>query len=268
VSNGNLEALKEAVGAFGLTLKETDKTLSTLLHHASSANQLLVMQYLIDNGAELDAADKDGNTPLHVAASKGNAEAVHLLLDSGVNTTTFNNGGDAPLHTAGKEKSGQALGAFLAHSRVDWGLKGFRNRTVMHVIAEADNLECCKVLHEKVVKKVGDGPRKPCSPHTQHNRHVCACSKDDDGLTAIHLAARMNSHRVLEYIIQQCKNHHPNFVLESVDEENGTPLHAAVDSGNFEVACVMLKYGANPLALKGDIPPPLHLAAPKAEWRW
>ena len=176
------------------------------------------MRYLIENGVELDAADQDGNTALHVAACRGNIESVHLLLDAGSSTTATNNSGDAPIHTAAREKSAAALKTFLVHSRVDWDLKGFRNRTLMHIIAEADNLECCKALHEEVVKKMGCGENHTsCHAHSSHShgeRNLCACIKDDDGLTAVHLAARMNSHKVLEFIIQQCRRHCPDFVLE------------------------------------------------------
>ena len=256
-ATGNMDTLKEAIKTFGLTLRETDKNLSTLLHHASGANQTPVMQYLIENGAELGAADKDGNTALHLAACKGSVDAIRLLLDSGAPTAAVNSLTDAPIHTAGKEKSGQSLRAFLSHPRVDWGLKGFRNRTVLHAIAETDNLECFKVLHDEALKRTGSA----CQEQSAHaDIGLCLCNKDDDGLTALHLAARMNSYQVLEHMIQQCKIHNADSLLGFVDEENGTPLHTAVDAGHLEVARVMLRYGADPLALRGDIPPPLHLA--------
>lgn len=254
-TTGDLAALKESIKAFGLTLKETDKHGSTLLHHATRAGQVPVMKYLLENGVELDAVDKDGNTALHLGACGGHMEALGLLLNSGASVATVNNIKDAPIHTAAREKSGKALGAFISRPGMDFSLKAFRNRTIAHIIAESDNIECCKVLHEELSKK---GPVDPKVAHTSGS--ICLCSKDDDGLTVVHLAARKNSYKVLEFFIQHCKSHTIDNLLGFVDEEDSTPLHAAVDAGNFEVACVLLKYGACPTVLKGDIPPPLHLA--------
>lgn len=248
-TKGELEALQDAVKDLGLTLKERDKNQSTLLHYATEANQVSVMKYLIENGVDLDAADKDGNTALHLATQGGYTETIHLLLDSGANTTVVNKMKDPPLHTAAREKSGQALKAYLSHSAVDYQARGYRSRTILHAIAEVDNLECCKVLQEAVAKKVDKGT------------HLLShCIKDDDGLTALHLAARKNSHQVLDFFFLQCKSVSMDRMLHCIDEENSTPLHIAVDAGNFEVACVLLKYGASPLVMKEDIPPPLHLA--------
>lgn len=259
---GSLETLKEAVQTFSLTLRETDGNLSTLLHHATSANQVLVMKYLLENCIEVDSVDKDGNTALHVASSKGHVEAIKLLLCSGASTTITNYAKDPPVHTAAREKSGRALRAYV-HAGSDITVKGFRNRTIVHAIAETDNVEGVKVLYEQVIENVKDEVAVcnfPNSPGSIHAGHMCSCSKDDDGLTAVHLAARNNSYQFLEFLIQHCKAHTTDSLLGFVNGENSTSLHAAVDAGNFEVACILLKYGACPLVLKGDIPPPLHLA--------
>ena len=58
---------------------------------------------------------------------------------------------------------------------------------------------------------------------------------DDDGFTAIHLAARKNSHQVLREIFRCWKEqgYSMDSVLDFIKEENSTPLHVAVDGGNY-----------------------------------
>ena len=245
---GKLEELKSSIDAYELTLKETDQNGCTLLHHAAAHNQVTVMQYLIDSGINLDDTDNDGNTALHLATSNECVEACHLLLSSGASDTVLNKDLDAPLHIAARGKN-KALAAILNH-QVEYLVLGYRSRTPLHVIAEFDNIEGVKMFN----RTINSGVNK--------NRTIKLCAADDDGLTPMHLAARKNSHRTLEFFINCCSNYGYSIedVLGFLDEENSTPLHAAVDSGNFEVAEVLLKHGASPIVSRGDLIPPLHLA--------
>lgn len=252
-SEGKIEELKRAIESYGLTLRETDRNDCTLLHHAAAKNQLEVIQYLIESGISLDAVNKDGNTALHVATIEGNVEAIHVLLDSGARDTILNSKMEAPLHIAATGANKGLVPAFLEHP-VDMVICGYRNRNPLHVISQNDNLEGCKAFHEFLLaeyKRGGDSETK-----------FKICAVDSDGLTPIHLAARCNSYVVLDFLITKCKEHgYPTeTVLAFLDEENSTPLHAAVDGGNSEVVCVLLKHGADPLALVDDMAPPLHLA--------
>ena len=246
-ARGDLAALEGSVARFGLTMRESDKNSSTLLHHAARTNQVEVMEYLLKHGIELDATDKHGDTALHVAARESHVQAIHLLLESGASISILNSEKEAAVHTAAREKSGQALKAIVEHQFCTaCRLKGFRNRTILHYIAAEDNMEACKVL-QGCLSKVPD-------------KRKCLHLKDDDGLTPVHLAAQNNSYQVLEFFILLCREHSLDSTLGFVDEENSTPLHAAVDAGHLEVARVLLKYGACPMVMKGDIPPPIHLA--------
>ena len=252
-SEGKLEELKKSIESYGLTLKETDGSECTLLHHAAAANQVTVMQYLIESGIGLNTVNKDGNTALHVATINGSVEAIHFLLHCGASDKILNSRKEAPLHIAAVGTNKALVPAFLEHNSVDLTVCGYRHRTPLHIIAENDNLEGCEVFHQAVMAQVEQGCMQA---------KFKLCASDDDGLTPIHLAARCNAHLVLDFIITKCKSHgYPTeTVLGFIDEENSTPLHAAVDGGNSEVVHVLLKHGADPLALVEDMTPPLHLA--------
>ena len=248
---GNLEEIKAWCEVFGLTIKETDKKGSTLLHAASRANQVHVMQYLIENGINVDATDDEGNTALHIAVTNGHIEALHLLLNSEASDTILNRNHDGPLHIAMRLNMANVIAAFLEHP-IELVVFGYRKQTPLHVIAEHDNLEACKVLHNSIL----------LNAEYKKKGGFRLCAADEDNLTPIHLAARKGSHRVLDFMITMCKEHgYPTeAVLCYLDEENSTPLHAAVDGGHYEVVCVLLKHGADPGINRDDQPPPIHVA--------
>ncbi len=250
VVEGKLNELKNVLKEHDMTLSEVDIEGRTLLHHATLHNQQLIMSFLIHSGINLDAVDNIGNTALHLATEKDLPDACHLLLTNGASDSILNKDVYAPLHLAAQGKN-KALEAILDHP-VEFSVAGHRSKTPMHIICENDNIEGIILMQKKVMDNV----------MMSKNRLFKICATDDNGLTPIHLAARKNSHRVLNFIIQCCTNH--GYTIETVlgflDEENSTPLHAAVDSCNTEVVKVLLEHGASPTDSKGNLIPPLHLA--------
>lgn len=52
----------------------------TLLHGAAEEGRVLILEFLIINGADFTARDDDGRWPLHLAAQSGHLECAKLLL--------------------------------------------------------------------------------------------------------------------------------------------------------------------------------------------
>ena len=234
---------------FGLTLRERDRNKATLLHHASRACQLPVMQFLIENGVELDAVDESGNTALHLAAMACDIDGISLLLQSGASSDLLNHERNALLHLAAKDMSGHNLKACLSHP-INVHIRGQHNRSVLHILCETDNVEGCKVMNEFIkIQQLNDcqEPLKTC---------------DDDDFTPIYLAARKNAYRILEREIACWKEMGQSvwLLFDLMNEKINTPLHVAVDGCNYEVVCILLEHGTNPTVLKGYLSPPLYLA--------
>jgi len=55
--------------------------IKTLLHYMIEEGKQLVVEYLLQNSAELDVKDEKGNTPLHAAAEKCQYEIIQLLAN-------------------------------------------------------------------------------------------------------------------------------------------------------------------------------------------
>ncbi len=67
--------------AFGVdpSFQDPDRHNTTALHAAALKNNTTMVEYLVQNGAKLQATDEAGETPVQAARKAGCAEATQLL---------------------------------------------------------------------------------------------------------------------------------------------------------------------------------------------
>ncbi len=73
---------------------------STPLHNAADHGHKGILEYLISEGADVNARNYYRHTPLHDAASAGRADIVKILLEAGADPNVKGNDGDTPLSAA------------------------------------------------------------------------------------------------------------------------------------------------------------------------
>lgn len=98
----DLAAVQDAVAKDKSLLKAREWSGATLLHDSAGQNCLPVSQYLLDQGADVNAATDDGITPLHMAAQNGNIDLMKLLLEHGAKPDARDSKGWTPLDRAEK----------------------------------------------------------------------------------------------------------------------------------------------------------------------
>jgi ankyrin repeat protein len=83
-----------------------DKTMRTALHSAlaSASVRMEGVEYLVRNGASVEAKDKTDWTPLHIAVFRGHVEAVRYLVDKGANVEAVCSLGSAVELAAGMKE--------------------------------------------------------------------------------------------------------------------------------------------------------------------
>lgn len=72
----------------------------TPLHWAAEYGHQKMLQWLLENGAEVNAKMNDGGTSLHIAATRDDLKTMTLLLDHGVDINAVNGAGETALFLA------------------------------------------------------------------------------------------------------------------------------------------------------------------------
>ena len=79
---------------------DVNKTGWTPLHYACSTGKLEVAQFLVANGAKVNALSPSETTPLMMAVSSGNDELIKFLLDKGADLKMRNHEGFSAIDVA------------------------------------------------------------------------------------------------------------------------------------------------------------------------
>ena len=98
-AGGHLVVVKYLVGQ-GASVSSTDANSATPLHAAVTAENLAIVQYLVGQGASVNAKDAWGETPLHYATAYGNSAIVTYLLGQEADVTVASNDGLTVAETA------------------------------------------------------------------------------------------------------------------------------------------------------------------------
>jgi ankyrin repeat protein len=120
----------------------------TPLHYAAVGGQVKAVEFLLGQGADVDARGKSQDTPLYVAAENGHLEVARLLLDRGADVNAKDDSNRTPLHNAAwgcKPEVARLLidrGAAI-EARDEWG------RTPLSDAAEHGYISVVKLLLDK-----------------------------------------------------------------------------------------------------------------------
>ncbi|HNI25503.1 MAG TPA: ankyrin repeat domain-containing protein, partial [Leptospiraceae bacterium] len=82
-----------------------DRNGLTLLHKASTSDNLERIKYLVENGADVNAKDEAGRTPLHISADFDKIDTVKYLIEKGADIHRKDKNGRTPIHFASWEGS-------------------------------------------------------------------------------------------------------------------------------------------------------------------
>ena len=168
----------------------------TALHLASEKGNLMMVKFLINGGAQIEAKDsKHGQTPLYFADS---SEVAKYLIDSGSEIESKNNNGHTPLICAVRFGEIETVKCLIENgaeieAKDEFGL------TSILVAASSGNIEIVKYLIE--------------------NGADIEAKVPGSGRTSVHVAAKNGHLEIIKYLKEKGAQ------LEALDNDGDTPLH-------------------------------------------
>ncbi|PXF42086.1 Ankyrin-3 [Gracilariopsis chorda] len=255
----------------------------TAMHIAAKNNDTRMMQLLAEEaGAQVNPCnDVLGMYPIHIACENGAAEALKFLLVHGVDANCRDDNGFVPLHYAATSEQSSECIDILLEARADVNAVSLDKETPLYTAVSRWNME----QFWKILKAGGDPSIAHCDSTvvlgflaansmeelgkfaayiSEHSQVQDSCDLDivigDEGQTALHIAARNQSVKVLENLLKAGAN--PN-----IEDESGlSPLLTVMENANgdkVEISTSMnllLRAGADPNKTTPDGERLLHFA--------
>ncbi|KAJ8025370.1 Tankyrase-1 [Holothuria leucospilota] len=255
--NGDLTRVKKCVSSSTVNAKDVAGRKSSPLHFAAGFGRKDVVEYLLQNGANVHARDDGGLNPLHNACSFGHAEVVTLLLRHGGEANARDNWNYTPLHEAAiKGKIDVCI--VLLQNGADPNIRNTDAKTpldladpparavLMGEYRKDDLLEAARSGNEEKMMSL-------LSP-----LNVNCHASDGRKSTPLHLAAGYNRISIVKLLLQHGADAHAK------DKGGLVPLHNACSYGHYEVTELLIRHGANVNAMDHWQFTPLHEASSKS----
>lgn len=137
---GNLARVQRLVSTENINCRDAQGRNSTPLHLAAGYNNFEVAEYLLENGADVNAQDKGGLIPLHNASSYGHLDIAALLIKHNTVVNATDKWGFTPLHEAAQKGRTQLCALLLAHG-ADPYMKNQEAQTPIE-LSSADDVKC------------------------------------------------------------------------------------------------------------------------------
>uniref|UniRef100_A0A0E0BG37 PGG domain-containing protein n=1 Tax=Oryza glumipatula TaxID=40148 RepID=A0A0E0BG37_9ORYZ len=235
-------------------LSRRNSSQDTPLHcaaRAGHAGAVTAIVQLLALDSILGCKNEAGDTALHLAARNGHGAAVEALVSAAAPelSSELNAAGVSPLYLAVMSKSVTAVKAIITTCS-DASPVGPNKQNALHaaVFQSSEMVDLvlkwkpalsgqCDVKGSSPLHLASsDGDRSIVSAIVRAAPPSTAFLKDSDGLSAIHVAARMGHHHVVEELISAWPD-----AAELRDGRGRTFLHAAAEKGHAPVISLAVK---------------------------
>jgi len=219
----------------------------TALCEAAARGHLAIVELLLKHGAAVDAQDGSGDTALHKATNAGFKSVVEALLAAKADVNARNARGDTPLLRAAAQGFKSVAEVLLA-AKADVNARDKRGDTPLHWAAAAGQSALVELLlaHKADVNIKDTGPvQDPFNNEVRRTR----------GATPLVEAILVKNVAVVKLLLGakaevklQCDAGGFGEGVRNAGMTSGSPLHFAVWVNSPEIVALLLDNGANPNA--------------------
>lgn len=116
-----------------------------IIHLACRYYNCEAINFLIDNGANLDASDFRGYTPIHIACIHKKTDIIKLLIEKNVNINISNTNGYSPIHQACFNNDVDIV-KMLIEKNINLEAETKNRMRPIHYASQNSNIEIVKLL--------------------------------------------------------------------------------------------------------------------------
>ncbi|CAH1401021.1 unnamed protein product [Nezara viridula] len=206
-------------------VNQSDHSGYTALHLAAMNGSLEIAKLLLTLDADKEAKTIDFKTPLHLASREGHEAIVHILLKKGAEKDAADIDDMTPLHFAARGRHVGVVREMIYFCTASVNRKNKNGSTPLHLVCEWNNKSERNTYFEYQIGMF----------LLYYGADIQ--SKDHNEMTPLHIAARDNSSRAIEYLLERRASKADPF---SRDRLLNIPMHYAALFGHYEVIIKLL----------------------------
>jgi len=166
---------------------------------AAQKGHLSVVEYLVNQKADINAKDKNDWTPLHYAAQKGHLSVVEYLVNQKADINTKDEDNKTPLHYAARYGHLSVVEYLVNHGADIHEMNSCLGTS--HIISDsniAEFLKTMQIRNERVFDACKVGNLQDIFDFLQKNFFI---DTKHNGVCLVHVAAEQGHLSVVEYLV-------------------------------------------------------------------
>ena len=233
-AEGNLNSVKKYL-AKGLDINAKGGSLkSSALLSATLYDQVKMAEFLIQNGADVNAKGDDGGTALHAAAFLGQYEIAKLLIQNGADVNAKNNEGETVINSTMADWETTKFIAGMLQLKLDReSVETGRSQIVELLRKNGVTAEFSDPTDNNFWAMVGVGNLQAVKQHLAKGLDINA--KNKDGVTALQIATLLGQYEIAELLVQKGAD------VNTKANDGTTALHSAAFLGRYKEAKLLLE---------------------------
>ena len=233
-AEGNLNSVKKYL-AKGLDINAKGGSLkSSALLSATLYDQVKMAEFLIQNGADVNAKGDDGGTALHAAAFLGQYEIAKLLIQNGADVDARNNEGETVINGTMADWETTKFIAGILQLKLDReSVETGRSQIVELLRKNGATAEFSDPPDNNFWTMVGIGNLQAVKQHLAKGLDINA--KNKDGVTALQIATLLGQYEIAELLVQKGAD------VNTKANDGTTALHSAAFLGRYKEAKLLLE---------------------------